>query len=460
MGQLAPVLTPHGRLLLAEADDAPALPADLAQRLQESFERGSGHGLLQLGAGEVGTVLPPVLGYWRDLGARYVTTVCTLPDVDGGRALAPVPVLPREALESFAASAPPMTGAEYVKAELVAALWDEIDAAFRLEFLESKASVQEFLKRRSPAWNLVGRVHFNLAENRKDDAAPFAFLATYTTRLSAHAKAQHLPLGRALSEYAGAANRPRLLSLLLPVQRAAEQCAWLKTMVDAGEIYHPLRWTPAEALQLLTDLPRLEAAGVVVRVPGTWRANRPPRPQVSATIGGKAPSGLGTEALLDFQMEVTLDGERLTAAEIATLLAASDGLHLVRGRWVEIDREKLARILDEFRSVEHTAATTGLTFVEAMRMLSGANVSGEGARRPLDSGLVAHCRRPLAGRHARGASTSGRARECATRATRSRRRCVRTSTPACAGCISCPRSVSARASPTTWASARRFRCWR
>ena len=181
-----------------------------------------------------------------------------------------------------------MTGAEYLTASVVEALWDELDAAFRLELAESKASVQDFLKRRNPAWNLVGRVHFNLAENRKDDEAPFAFLATYTTRLSAHAKAQHLPLGQALREYAGAANRPRLLSLLLPVQRAAEHCAWLKAMVDAGEIFHPLRWTPAEAFQLLTDLPRLEAAGVVVRVPGRWRANRPPRPQVERDRGRQA----------------------------------------------------------------------------------------------------------------------------------------------------------------------------
>jgi non-specific serine/threonine protein kinase len=104
--------------------------------------------------------------------------------------------------------------------------------------------VQEFLKRRNPAWNLVGRVHFNVAENRKDPDAPFAFLATYTTRLSAQAKAQHLPLGQALREYAGAANKDRLLSLLLPVQRASETTPWLKAMVDAGEIFHPLRWTP------------------------------------------------------------------------------------------------------------------------------------------------------------------------------------------------------------------------
>ncbi|MGA3211090.1 MAG: hypothetical protein ABSD20_07260 [Terriglobales bacterium] len=80
-----------------------------------------------------------------------------------------------------------------------------MDAAFATELAKSGASVQDFLKQLNPAWNLVGRVHFNLAENRKDEQAPFAFLATYTTQLSAHAKAQHLPLGEALREYAGQA---------------------------------------------------------------------------------------------------------------------------------------------------------------------------------------------------------------------------------------------------------------
>ena len=374
---LAPVLTPHGRLLLAQVEAAPALPPDVSRRLYEAFARGHGHGLFQLGAGEVGTALPPVLGYWREFGARYVTAVCTLPNT--GERDEPVPAIPSPPsgdLESLASAAPPMTGAEYLTASVLQALWDALDTAFRLELSESRASVQDFLKHQSPAWNLVGRVHFNLAENRKDDGAPFAFLATYTTRLSAHAKAQHVPLGQALREYAGAENKARLLALLLPVQRAAEQCAWLKAMVDAGEIFHPLRWTPREAFQLLTDLPLLEAAGVVVRVPGTWRANRPPRPQVNATVGGKTPSGLGKDALLDFRMELTLDGEQLTAAEIATLLAGSDGLHLVRGRWVELDRDKLGRMLDQFRAVERAAAEGGLTFAEAMRLLAGANVSG------------------------------------------------------------------------------------
>ena len=165
-----------------------------------------------------------------------------------------------------------------------------MDAAFDTQLAEADVSVEQFLKRRHSAWNLVGRVHFNLAENRKDEEAPFAFLATYTTRLSAQAKAQHIPLGKALQEYAGAKNCERLLSLLMPVQRAAEHCPWLKAMVDSGEIFHPLRWRPQQALQLLRNVPALESAGVVVRMPASWRMNRPARPQVKATVGGKPPS--------------------------------------------------------------------------------------------------------------------------------------------------------------------------
>jgi superfamily II DNA or RNA helicase len=372
-------LSPHGHLVFAHEEGAPSLEAGLARRLRDAFDRGPGHGLLQLGADEAGTALPPVYSYWREFGGRYVTALCTQPEAESPQQKPRVPPPPEQELSWMVLAVPPMVGAEYLTAAVLDALWLELDAAFRLELSESACGVQEFLKRRNPAWNLVGRVHFNLAENRQDPEAPFAFLATYTTQLSKHAKAQHLPLGQALREYAGAANKDRLLSLLLPVQRASQSCLWLKTMVDAGEIFHPLRWTPGEAMQLLRDVPQLETAGVVVRMPAIWRSNRPPRPRVTGVAGGKAPSGIGQEALLDFRMEVTLDGERLTEREINELLAKSDGLALVRGRWVEIDREQLGRMVERFREIERTATENGLAFGDAMRLLAGANVSASDA---------------------------------------------------------------------------------
>jgi superfamily II DNA or RNA helicase len=381
MAALAPVLTPHGALNLRPSDDATPLDPARGARLEQAFARGSGHGLLQLGAGEVGTGLPAELSFWREFAAHYVTALCALPGLAEGQGKSAVPAPAEPELERIAAAVPPMLGAEYLNADVLVDLWRRMDAAFDAELHEAKLTAQEFLKRRHPAWNLVGRVHFNLAENRRDEEAPFAFLASYTTRLSAQAKAQHLPLGKALQEYAGAKNRERLLSLLMPVQRAAERCGWLKAMVDAGEIYHPLRWTPLQAMQFLKDAPLLESAGVVVRMPATWRMNRPARAQVKATVGGSVPSKLGLDALLDFRMEVTLDGETLTAAEIKRLLNQSDGLALIRGKWVEIDHERLRRTLDQFEAVERRAADEGLSFGEAMRLLAGAGIADEAAAR-------------------------------------------------------------------------------
>ena len=160
-------------------------------------------------------------------------------------------------------------------------------------------------------------------------------MATYTTRLSAQAKAQHVPLGQALREYAGAANREKLLSLLVPVQRAAERCDWLRAMVDAGEIFHPLRWGADDAARFLGSVPDLEHAGVVVRMPASWRASRPARPQVKATVGARPPSAVGLDGLLDFRMEVTLGDETLSDEE----------------------RQAVGRFLDGFIAiVERTAA--------------------------------------------------------------------------------------------------------
>ncbi len=374
---VAPALTPHGLLILRPTEEAQESESGQSSRLVKAFERGAGHGLLCLGIDEVGTALPPVLSYWREFGGRYVTALCALPGISEGRTKPPVPFPTDDELNTMAAAVPPMTGAEYLTATVLADLWRGMDATFDAELADAGLSVQEFLKGRNPAWNLVGRVHFNLAENRKDEDAPFAFLATYTTGLSAQAKAQHLPLGKALQEYAGAKNRERLLSLLMPVQRAAEQCGWLKTMVDAGEIFHPLRWSPQQALQFLKDGPALEGAGVVVRMPANWRMNRPAHPQVKATVGGKAPAQLGLDALLDFRMEVTLDGEMLTQAEIKRLLAQADGLAFIRGKWVEIDRERLSRTIDQFEAIERRAAADGLSFGEAMRLLAGAGISGD-----------------------------------------------------------------------------------
>ncbi len=268
-----------------------------------------------------------------------------------------------------------------------------------------------------------------------------------------------MPLGKALQEYAGARNRDRLLSLLLPIQRAAEHCAWLKIMVDAGEIFHPLRWSPQQALQFLKDVPTLESAGVAVRMPASWRLNRPARAQVKATIGGRAPSQMGMDALLDFRMDVTLDGEKLSAAEIRRLLAQSDGLVLVRGKWVEVDHERLRRTLDEFEAVERRAASEGLSFGEAMRMLAGANIAAKATDGQVDVDWSQTVAGPwLAETLAALRRPDGLARIDPGKS--SKAHCGRINWRACNGSMCSLSSGLGLALPTTWGSARPSRSYR
>jgi len=355
--------------LLEEDAETPALDEVVAARLVEAFARGSGAGLAQLGAGEVGRALPPAFVWWRAFAGRYVEALRL-----GGAAETVAAPSPAE-LATLVLTAPMMTGAEYIAADGLLGLWKDLGQAIGRSLAEAGTDLQSWLKSLNPAWNLVGRVHFNLAENKADPDRPFAFMATYTTRLSAQARAQHVPLGQALREYAGADNRDRLLALLAPVQRAAEACTWLGPMIDAGEIFHPLRWSARDAAGLLASTPDLEHAGVVVRMPAAWRANRPARPKVTATVGAKAPSALGLDAMMDFQMAVSLDGEPLSRREISDLLAGSETLVMLRGQWVEIDRERLRLAMDRFAAAEALARRDGLTFAEAMRLLSGASVT-------------------------------------------------------------------------------------
>ncbi|NDP64374.1 DEAD/DEAH box helicase [Polaromonas sp.] len=378
LDKLAPQLTPRGHLLATAQDDAPPLAPQVRQELHDAFALGSGHGLLLLGTRLVGQALPPAWAWWRAVATRYVTALCAVPE----NARIELDTPDAAAFDALIADLPPMTGAEYVTAEGLAELWNEMDAALKQELAAAGLPLQAFLKSRHPAWNLVGRVHFNLAENRKDPEAPFAFLATYTARLSAHGSAQHQPLSQALAEFSGGKSRAQLLSLLLPVQRAAEHCGWLREMVEAGDIYHPLRWTALDAFRFLSDLPQLEAAGIIVRTPKVWKAGKPLRPVVKASVGTRPPSLLGQDALLDFSMQVCLDGEDLNDAEIEALLQRGDGLQFIRGRWVEVDHKAIGRLLARFKAIE-AAAENGLPFAQAMRLLAGASLDESG--QPLDA---------------------------------------------------------------------------
>ncbi len=372
-------LSPKGHVLLRAAfSDEPALDANLARRICNAFEVGEAAGLLHLGAVEVATPLPPAFGFWRDFARMFVASLCGTAEIEAQRDRVDVPIR-RLDLEALARSAPPMEGGEYITVDVLEAKWGALLGAWRSEVRSTPGTVQEILARKNSAWHVVGRVHFHLAENKRNQEHPFAFLATYTTGLSAQGNPQHRPLGHALRESSSVGDKSRLLALLLPVKKAAEKSDFLKELVDSGHIFQPLSWTPRDAHRFLQHIPAFEQSGVVVRVPDWWKAHRPPRPRVTVSVGNSKPSVLGLSAILDFSVKLTLDGEEISEAELRALRVSSDGLTLLKGKWVEVDREKLDQVLEHWKAVERRAHD-GVSFIEGMRLLSGAPIGEEVAQ--------------------------------------------------------------------------------
>ncbi|MDF7806546.1 DEAD/DEAH box helicase [Pontiellaceae bacterium B12219] len=340
-------LTPHGVVICRGAK-------------LEGFAESDAKGLIALAGNKPGPGTDYSTNYWRSFGSLFLRALCHISEGE------PLDVPPPSSAElaELVLNAPPMRGAEYLSPATLSNLWKRLEKWTK----DQETELPEFLETHAPLWSRVGRVTLHLAENKGDPEFPFAFMATYASGLTKTGRIQQWPLGKALKEYAGANNKPALLKLLSPIHAAAKQNALLADLVETGDIFHPLVWLPSEAYEFLKAIPVYEEAGLLARLPNWWK-KRTRRPKVAVTIGEQKKSGVGIHALLDFHLDVMVDGRRLTRTEINELLAGEDGLVLLKGQWVEVDREKLQQALAHWERIEQHG---GISFTEGMRLLAGA----------------------------------------------------------------------------------------
>jgi len=339
------------------------------RQVHKAFESDWREGLFLLAAERVDASGLPTVRYWQGVAERFITTLCHLPET---ASVSEVREVTDREWDELSFMAPPMIGGEYLSGAMLSGIWTALKSWCEKEVL-LMSSLGAFLRTRAPLWHQIGRVCFHLAENKANPDKPFAFMATYVPGLGVSGRERHQPLRNALQEYAGARNRQALVKLLSPVQAASDRCAWVKCMVESGEIYQALAWIPNQAYQLLLSVPALEESGLVVRLPDWWKKRA--RPQVSVTLGNKAPSALGLDAILQLDIRVALGEESLSDEEIQSLLSGEDGLVLIKGQWVEVDRERLQEAIQHWEELRRHVEQDGVTFIEGMRMLAGASIT-------------------------------------------------------------------------------------
>ncbi|MGX7394532.1 DEAD/DEAH box helicase [Carnobacterium mobile] len=246
-------------------------------------------------------------------------------------------------------SAPFVTGYEFITVQWLQDIHQELAAIFNEELSYFQGSVSEYIQSKNKNIIVAGRVYFHLVES-KQDGFPFAFLATYATK--DQDKVSHMPLKNALAEFT---NSSEMLALLSAVGRVANESAFISQFVESGELFSPLRFNEDEAYQFLKETPLYEEQGVICRIPDFWKKER--KTTIKVTIGDTKPSTLGMDALLAGKPEIYLGEERYSKAEIEALLQKNEGLAFLKGKWVEINHEKLQQLLMTYDTKENSEWT-------------------------------------------------------------------------------------------------------
>ena len=332
------------------------------EELYRRYSENSQEAFLVLGFSERTLITSESLRYLRLIASTFVKKLAMNPDLEALRENV-VTELDEQEVEHFLQKAPYLKGAEYLSFSWVEAAWERLNQAFAKMIRSYKGSVAELFATHNPDVHLVGRVFFHLVESKKEEY-PFAFLATYASEVSTNGKSKHLPLKNALVDYGE--NSRKLLELLSTVHKASEKSAFISEIVETGEIFHPLSLSSEEAYTFLKEIPLYEEAGILCRMPNWWK-NKAASLKMSVSVGEKTPSRLNLKALVDFNAEMFLGGEAMNVDELRKLLSEAEGLVLIKGKWVEVNHQRLMETLKAYEQAQKLMDKTDLSMIEALR---------------------------------------------------------------------------------------------
>lgn len=304
-----------------------------------------------------------ISGYFLYLIAEaFFREMTALPELELARQR--VKVHPsEETVQSLLEATPYAIGTEFVDAEWIQKMFAGLETIFQREINQYHGTVAMYLAERNQNLHVPERIFLHLVEN-KDEEFPFAFMATYASQRSDES-VQHMPLQYALTEYKN--DREKLLSLLSCLNRAAEVSELIAELMESGEMFHALRFTAREAYTFLKDLEKIEQTGILCRIPNWWR-KKSAMLSVGVKLGEEKPSVLGFDALVSLQPSLVVDGVSLTEKEIQMLLKQTEGLAFLKGKWIEVNHEKLRKLLEEMESIPEY-----LSFRDAMQLEMGNN---------------------------------------------------------------------------------------
>lgn len=272
-----------------------------------------------------------------------------------------VVTLEKEDKEQLFLALPFAVGAEYVTEKWIERVFEKLNQIFRKEMAVYEGTVALYLEEKNQKLHVPERIFFHLVESKESDY-PFAFMATYASKQT-DGKVRHMPLKYALTEYQQ--DREKLLKLLSCLNKVAEVSELIAGFMESGEMFYPLRLTAEEAYEFLKQVEVIESVGIMCRIPNWWK-RRASSVNMTLRLGEEEPSMLGFDTLVSLQPHLTVDGEELSREEVKKLLAQTEGLAYLKGKWVEVNHERLKKLLNRMENNE-----ADITLMDALRMELG-----------------------------------------------------------------------------------------
>src|SRR5262249_30947376 len=110
-----------------------------------------------------------------------------------------------------------------------------------------------------------------------------------------------------------------------------------------------------------------EQSGILCRIPNWWGA-KAVGTNLRVNIGTAAPTFVGMDAVLDCAPSLMINGVPITAEEARRLLQESEGLALIKNKWVVVDTARLQQTLEAYEQVRTLLEDGGLTLREALAL--------------------------------------------------------------------------------------------
>jgi SNF2 family DNA or RNA helicase len=258
---------------------------------------------------------------------------------------------------------PYMNGNEYINTDWIQKIWLELNKIFKIEIKNHDGSIESYFKKYKNNFHPSGVVFFHMVESKKD-TYPFAFLATYSVYAEQEKKTKHLPLKNALKMYGK--DSKKLLNLLSTVNKAASKSKLIDNITESGEIFHPIFFSSDEAYTFLKEIPLYEECGIFCRIPDWWKSKKSSS-SLSIGIGEKAPSRLSFDSIVNFSINLSLGGETVTPGELKSLLDEAEGLAFIKGKWIEVNHDKLNATLKAYEEAKMLTENSQMNIIEAMQ---------------------------------------------------------------------------------------------